>query len=95
VAGIGTLLFDGCVSEGTFRVTVSGFKGAALGYSSRRFDDDFVKVTFPAATEENPRVTYDLDVVAIYPEVEGIEGDARYNGFRRGSRSVRQIGGTR
>lgn len=78
-------------SEGTFRVTVDGVEDAALGYSSRRFDDDFVKATFPAATKENRRVTYDLEVVAIYPEVEGIEGDARYDGFRRGWINILQL----
>lgn len=97
---LGRMLDDGRVklpglihvpSEGTFRVTVDGVKDVALGYSSRRFDDDFVKVVFPAATEENPRVTYDLEVVAIYPEVEGIEGDARFDGFRRGWLNALQL----
>jgi hypothetical protein len=97
---LGRMLGDGRVqlpalihipSEGTFRVTVEGVKDAALGYSSRRFDDDFVKATFPAATKESPRVTYDLEVIAIYPEVDGIEGDTRYDGFRRGWLNILQL----
>jgi hypothetical protein len=68
----------------------------ALGYDALRyltFDDhlntegheenDYVKVTFPAASGAMPQVDYTLEVVAIYPSVPGIESDSRFDGFRR------------
>ena len=74
---------------GTFRITATPTKGFALGYDALRHKDkkmrmnDFVKVTFPGATAANPRVTYTLDVVAIYPNLPQIANDPRFDGFRR------------
>ena len=57
---------------GTFRITSSTAHGLALGYDAFRYDqgkgDDYVRVTFPAATAAQPQVEYDLEVVAIYPD---------------------------
>ena len=74
---------------GTIRITSTPAKGLALGYDALRHKDkkvrinDFVKVTFPGATEANPRVTYTLDVVAIYPNLPQIANDPRFDGFKR------------
>ncbi len=69
--------------QGTFRVTVQGAGRTALGFSARRFGGEFVKVSFPPASASRPGIEYDLEAVAIHPSVPGIEGDRRFDGFRR------------
>jgi hypothetical protein len=82
--------------QGTYRITSSDEKDLALGYDAFRHkerdrDKDFVKVTFPAATASRPRIDYTLEVVDIYPHVPGIEGDPRFNGFRRNWLNIFQM----
>ena len=82
--------------QGTFRVTSSEGKGLALAYDALRHplgqrDNDFVKVTFPAASASRPRIDYTLEVVDIYPHVPGIEGDPRFDGFRRNWLNIFQL----
>ena len=80
---------------GTFRVTSSA--GLALGYDALRYShreqqgDDYVRITFPAATADKPQVDYDLEVVAIYPQIPGIKGDPRFDGFRRDWLNIFQL----
>jgi hypothetical protein len=68
---------------GSMRISVSGNDAAVLRYDARRAPEQFVKVVFPAATAEHPTVEYTLQTIAIYPAVPGIEGDPRFDGFRR------------
>ncbi len=82
--------------QGTFRITSPEEKGLSLGYDAFRHKEgqrsrDFVKVTFPAATAERPRIDYTLQVVDIYPHVLGIAGDARFDGFRRNWLNIFQL----
>ena len=66
--------------------------GGTLGYDARRFvPTPFVRVEFPPATATHPRVEYRLEVVAIYPRLPGIEGDPRFDGFRRGYLNIFQV----
>jgi hypothetical protein len=89
--------------HGTFRITTAA-KGLALGYASRRDeeatvsfattsggDKNFVRVTFPPATADRPRIEYTLDVVAIYPPAPGIADDPRYDGYRRNFLNILQL----
>jgi hypothetical protein len=68
---------------GSMRISVSGNDSAVLHYDARRAPDQFVKVVFPAATDQHPTVEYSLQTAAIYPAVPGIENDPRFDGFRR------------
>ena len=68
---------------GSLRVSVAGNETGVLKYDARRAPEQFVKVVFPAATAEHPSIEYSLQTVAIYPAVPGIEGDPRFDGFRR------------
>ncbi|HVA00758.1 MAG TPA: hypothetical protein VMV34_03790 [Terriglobia bacterium] len=82
--------------QGTFRITSSEGNGLSLGYDALRHneshrDNDFVKVTFPAASASRPRIGYTLEVVDIYPRVPGIEGDPRFDGFRRDWLNIFQL----
>jgi len=40
-------------------------------------------LSLPGATSEHQRVVYTLEVTTIYPEVPGIDGDMRFDAFRR------------
>jgi len=89
--------------HGTFRITTAS-KGLALGYDSRRDEEatvsfvtssggekNFVRVTFPPATADRPRIEYELEVVAIYPPAPGIADDPRYDGYRRNFLNILQL----
>ena len=76
--------------HGTFRIT-STAKGLALGYDALRDSDNFVRVTFPAATAAMRQIEYQLEVVAIYPGAPQVANDPRLDGFRRDFLNIFQI----
>ena len=76
--------------HGTLRITASG-TNLALGYDALRDLDNYVRVSFPAASAGQPRIEYTLDVVAIYPQDDRIEGDSRYDGYRRDFINIFQL----
>jgi len=73
---------------GTLRLTSIGLGATSIGYAS---GPGWVKVTFPAADEANPRVEYRWDVATIYPEARGTEGDTHFDGFRRNWLNIFQL----
>ena len=76
---------------GTARITCN-VPGVTLGYDALRFaKTPFVAVTFPPATAANPVVEYTVEIAAIYPQLPGIDSDARYDGFRRNFLNIFQI----
>ena len=80
-----------CPDMGTLRVTCS-IPGQTVDYDAKRFiDHPYVKINFPAATETNKKIEYHFEVVAIHPEVNGINDDARYDCFRRNFISIFQL----
>ena len=85
---------------GTLRIVSASGAKLALGYDALRFrgthdealgDNDYVKVTFPAATADMPDIDYNLEVVAIYPGPPALAGDARFDGFRRNWLNIFQL----
>ena len=76
---------------GSLRIQATSRVPVRLGYDARRKGKDFINVTFPAATAENPRIVYAFTVVAIYPRIPGIEHDPRYDGFRRDYLNIFQM----
>ena len=50
-----------------------------------------VSISFPSATEEHPQITYQLEIVSIYPEGVAIKNDPLYDGFRRNFINIFQI----
>jgi hypothetical protein len=82
---------------GTFRITSRAGRNLALGYDALRYGggkqaDDYVRVTFPAATAALPQVDYTLEVVAIYPlSPAAPAGDPRFDGFRRNWLNIFQL----
>ncbi len=82
--------------RGTFRITSSTPGAPALPYDALRYPEgqranDYVKVTLPAATADQPQVDYTLEVVAIYPHVAKIKSDPRFDGYRRGWLNIFQL----
>jgi hypothetical protein len=81
---------------GTFRITSSAGRNLALGYDALRYEgskqaEDYVRVTFPAATASLPQVDYNLEVVAIYPASPELVRDPRFDGFRRNWLNIFQL----
>ena len=81
---------------GTFRITSGAGKGVNLGYDAFRYHrptqgDDYVRVTFPAATAALPEIDYNLEVVDIFPPLPKISGDPRFDGFRRDWLNIYQL----
>jgi hypothetical protein len=81
---------------GTLRITSSADQRLALGYDALRYEEpkqggDYVKVTFPAAFAAMPQVEYSLEVVAIHPGSPKLEGDPRFDGFRRNWLNIFQL----
>jgi len=82
--------------QGTFRITSSAGQGLALGYDALRYPedrqaDDYVKVSFPAASAAQPQIDYAWEVVAIHPAVPKLERDPRFDGFRRNWLNIFQL----
>jgi hypothetical protein len=76
--------------HGTFRVTCD-VPGGALDCDARRYAGRWVQARFPPADSRHPAVTYTLEVASFYPRVAGIEGDRRYDGFRRNYLTIFQV----
>jgi hypothetical protein len=77
--------------QGSLRIEAASREPVRLGYDAHRRGKGFVAVTFPAATEQNPRIVYSFTVAAIYPDIAAIRGDARFDGFRRNYLNIFQV----
>ena len=78
-------------AQGTMRITAIDDDKATLGYDAIRTGGDYVKVTFPPASQQRPRIEYRWEVKAVSPQVAGIADDPRFNGFRRNWLNVLQL----
>jgi hypothetical protein len=85
---------------GTLRITTHTSGARTLGFDAQRLHGhgappeniaNYIRITFPAATSDVREVDYDLEVVAIYPQVSGIERDPRFDGFRRNWMNMFQL----
>jgi hypothetical protein len=74
--------------QGTLRISADLVHAGRLDYVTTRKDS---KITFPAATQDQPALTYRLKVVDLYPDIPGIDADARFDGFRRNWLNIFQI----
>ena len=73
---------------GTLRLASGRPRGDAVGYAS---GPGWIKVTLPAASRASPSVEYLWDVTTICPQVPGIQGDRRLDGFRRNWLNIFQL----
>ena len=77
--------------QGSLRIEVNSRQPVRLGYDAHRKGKGYVEVTFPGATEANPRIVYSFTVAAIYPELGWIQGDPRFDGFRKDFLNIFQV----
>ncbi len=83
--------------HGTFRIlspasnNVPGSSSLTLGYDATRGAENFIRVTFPPASERRPHVEYQLEVTAVYPDGPGIDNNSLYDGYRRDFLNILQI----
>lgn len=76
---------------GSLRITCDT-PGVTLDYDARRhINTPFVSIAFPPADSDGKTIEYRLEVVAIYPNLPGIEKDPRYDGFRRNWLNIFQV----
>jgi Bacterial alpha-L-rhamnosidase 6 hairpin glycosidase domain len=82
--------------QGSLRVT-SSIPDSGLTYTSCRTPGihtryvETASLSLPAASAEHERVVYTLDATAIYPHVQGIESDSRFDPFRRNWLNILQL----
>jgi hypothetical protein len=85
---------------GTFRITAAAGTKPVLGYDALCVrggqarglkENNYVKVTFAAASAGTPDVGYNLEVVAIYPGSPAVASDPRFDGFRRNWLNIFQL----
>ncbi|MDE3149335.1 MAG: twin-arginine translocation signal domain-containing protein [Acidobacteriota bacterium] len=75
--------------QGSVRVTAN-VPDVGLTYQSTR-SQPIALLMLPGATFEHKRIVYTLDITAIYPDVPGIDGDPRFDAFRRNWLNVLQL----
>jgi Bacterial alpha-L-rhamnosidase 6 hairpin glycosidase domain len=77
--------------KGSVRISCN-VAGHRIDYDARRFvKTPFVRVEFPPASADHPRLEYTLEVVPLYPKLPGIETDPRFDGFRRSFLNMFQV----
>lgn len=67
--------------QGSMRLTAS-VPGVGLTYTSDR-PHSAATLSLPGAVFEHQRIVYTLDVTAIHPDLPGVNGDPRFDAFRR------------
>ncbi len=76
---------------GSLRITCN-VEGAKVNCTSKRFiEHPYVRLEFPAASEKHKKIEYSFEVVSIYPAINGIANDERYDGFRKNFISIFQV----
>jgi hypothetical protein len=88
-AGLPAVLY--LPEQGALRIEAVSKQPVRLGYDAHRKGKGYVEVTFPAASEANPRIAYTFTVTAIYPDLPGIASDPRFDGFRRNFLNIFQV----
>lgn len=82
--------------HGTIHISSPRAK-SQLGYDAFRNPDmkrtdDYVRITFPAASRAEPKIEYVLEVTTIHPRLPaGLEHDPRFDGFRRNWLNIFQL----
>ena len=74
--------------QGSLRITTDTPEIGLTFQSTRRPN---AALTLPGATFAHKRVTYTMEVTAIYPDLPGIAGDVRFDSFRRNWLNMLQI----
>ncbi len=80
-----------CPGMGTIRVT-SDNEDAFLFYDARRnAKPHFVKIAFPSATQSQLGIRYNLEIVAVYPDLPGWINFPWVDGYKRNFINIFQV----
>jgi hypothetical protein len=75
--------------QGSVRISSPDRAQGKVGYTADRSAG--LTVTFPPATSGEPHREYRLDIAAICPELPGINGDSRFDAFKRNWLNIFQL----
>jgi hypothetical protein len=75
--------------QGSVRIRTNPPDIGLTYFSERR--KPIATLSLPAATINEPKIIYTLDITAIYPELPGIVADPRFDAFRRNWLNVLQL----
>jgi len=75
--------------QGSMRLTAS-VPDVGMTYTSNR-PNSTAQLSLPGASFVHKRMVYTLEVTAIYPDLPGTKGDARFDAFRRNWLDVLQL----
>lgn len=75
---------------GSFRVYCSDPE-ISLSYDAELTASPYIKLSLPVADSKHRDITYKFESVAIYPEINEIRGDDRYDGFRKNYINIFQL----
>lgn len=76
---------------GTFRIHCTD-PAITLSYDAdRTVEKPFVQISLAAASQEHPDISYRFESAAIYPGIENISNDPRFDGFRRNYINIFQL----
>jgi hypothetical protein len=76
--------------QGSIRIQSSVVDGLGLDYQAQR-RSTLATLSLPAADAIRKHIEYTLDVAAIFPELPGLEGDDRFDSFRRNWLNAMQL----
>ena len=75
---------------GTFRISCSD-PGVGLDYDAELTKEPYVKIALPGADPAHTDIRYMFEAVAIYPAIDQIADDARFDGFKRNYINIFQL----
>lgn len=82
------------------RITFSGFRdlpvycsnpNVTLYYDAELTDKPYIKIGLPAADTKYRDITYTFESVTIFPEIEKVKDDPRFDGFKRNFINIFQL----
>jgi hypothetical protein len=76
---------------GSFRIYCSDPAVTIFYDADRDVKDPFVKIALSAADAQHRDITYRFDPVAVYPELDKIKNDVRFDGFKRNYINIFQL----
>lgn len=75
---------------GTFQLYCS-VKDVTLFYDADLTTEPYIKIAFPGAEEQHKNITFTFQSVAIFPQINKIMNDSRFDGFKRNFINVFQF----
>ena len=64
--------------QGSIRISAPGTPQAYLTYDARCADQGYIRVGFPAATQEQAKIHYEWEIISVAPQLPESEKDPRF-----------------